>query len=240
MSDRHVVALEVVVDHDLPVGRLVVLGVVVVQPVVGELLEWARQVALQQRKDAREPGRERLGVRVEVGEDQATDDLGPHREEAQLGLVQARDRAALGSADELAVEVVGPAVVGAAERLLLAGPGDQPGATVPAGVDVGADLAGAGADHDDLGGAEPADDPRAGVGHVGLVGHDLPGAAEDQLLLEREHAGVGVVPRVEAGRQRLELDLRASRGAPLRGRGRAGRGVRHRELTGHLQHWLTN
>ena len=76
---------------------------------------------------------------VEVHEDEAGERLHAHREEAERRLVEARDRARLGHADQVAVEPVGPAVVAAADRLAaLPRPGQQARAAVAADVAEGA------------------------------------------------------------------------------------------------------
>jgi hypothetical protein len=73
--------------------------------------------------------------------------------------VEARNGAVLGCADERSVEVVGPAVVRASQRLLLTRACDEAGAAMAAGVEVRADAAVFGANDDDLLGADRTDDP---------------------------------------------------------------------------------
>ena len=159
MRDRHVVALEVVVDGDLPVRLLDVLWIVDVDACLAERFHLAAQIALQQRPHSFELRPEGLCGRIEVDEDQSAEHLGARAEQRQLRLVQARNGAVLGCADERSVEVVGPAVVRASQRLLLTRACDQAGAAMAAGVEVRADAAVFGANDDDLLGADRTDDP---------------------------------------------------------------------------------
>ena len=119
VRDRHVVALEVVVDGDLPVRLLGVVGIVEMDAGLAERFHVAAEVALQQRPHPFELRRQRLRGQIEVDEDQPAEHLGARAEQRQLRLVQAGDGAVLGCADERSVEVVGPAVVRASQRLLL-------------------------------------------------------------------------------------------------------------------------
>ena len=141
---------------------------------------------------------ERLSMDVEVHEDEPAERLDACREQPQLGLVEIGDRAPLGHADQLAVEAVGPAVVEAADRLAaLARAVQQARAAVAADVAEGPQPAVVGAQHEHRLHAGRARQVVAGVRELGHVGHQLPGAGEDPLLLQLRQLGVAVEARVE-------------------------------------------
>ena len=116
MGDGAVVALEVVLDADLPV-RLV-LGL---RPLMEDE---PVDVDAALRDDARQLAEvigERLGVRVGVDEDERPPGVHGERHEAELRAVEARLRVGARRVPERAVEVVRPRVVGALQRLALPG-----------------------------------------------------------------------------------------------------------------------
>ena len=195
VRDRDVVALEVVVGDDLPVRRLRGRR-------LREALERLDPVRRELLREPAERGRERRGVRVEVDEDEAGEDLDAGRHEAELRLVEAREPAPLGHADQAAVGAVGPAVVRAADRLAaVAAALAQAGRAVAADVAEGAQLALLVADDQRGLGADLRGDEAARLGHVGDVPGELPGAREDRLLLAQRRLRV----HVEAGVQRGAL-----------------------------------
>ena len=191
VRDRHVVALEVVVDHDLPVGGL---G----GGLLGLHLEPLEPVTLHALRQPGDLLRQRGRVKVEVHEDEAGHDLDAGREQPQRGLVETRDRAAFGHADQLAVEAIGPAVVAAADRLAaIARAAQEARAAMAADVAERAQLALVVAQdqnrlHAGLGG-----DVAARARELADVAGELPGAGEDLALLDLEHRGVAV----ETGRE---------------------------------------
>ena len=135
---------------------------------------------------------ERLGRGVETDEHPALPHAAAHGLQPAAVEVEVLDVVHVGGADEAAGEVVGPGVVGAAERLEVAAAGRDLGAAMDAHIVEGVDLAVAVAGDDD----GLADDVE---GHVvpGLLelldaGHGEPVLLEDLLLLEGEDLFGGV------------------------------------------------
>ena len=220
VGDRHVVALEVVLDHDLPVG-----GLAAAAALGAEHLELWDPVALEALGEPPRELGQRLRLGVEVDEHEAGQGLDPRGHQAQLRLVELGVVAMLGHAHQPPVGgVVGPAVVAAADRALaLAVAGQQLGASVAADVAVGAKLAVLGADdqHGLIAGA--GGDVGVGLGQLADVARVLPAAGEDRVHLAAQRLGAQVV----AGLERAP-DGRGA-GAVLaliggRGRGRLARG----------------
>ena len=114
MRDCAVVALEVVLDADLPV-RLV-LGLRSLEE--DERIDVDAAVGDDARKVAEVVG-ERLGVRVGIDEDEGPPRVDGERHEPELLAVEAGLRVGARRIPEGAVEVVRPRVVGALERLPL-------------------------------------------------------------------------------------------------------------------------
>ena len=96
VGDRDVVALEVVVGHDLPVGRLRGRGG------VAERLEPLDPVRRELLAEAGERRRERRGVGVEVDEHEPVEHLDARRHQTERRLVEAREPAPLRHADQAA------------------------------------------------------------------------------------------------------------------------------------------
>ncbi len=185
MRDGAVVALQEVLARDLPVGADLPVGPVVerqridVEPVGGESL-----------RDLSEQLRERQRGVVEVDEAKRPPRFHPHGHEGQLlhavELLGARRRA------EGSVQIVGPGVVRALQRPSVAGLLDHDRSAVPADVDERSlGSVGVPDEHDrhlacpawlDVALSEAAD--------------VVPGAPEDRLFLVREHRRIAVpVPR---------------------------------------------
>ena len=132
MGDRDVVALEVVVGDDLPVGRL-------------RAAATARTARATGSGSARAaPGRSPTSSASGVASRSRLTKTRPHSSSTRAGsrpsarLVEAlAERKGLGHADQLPVEPVRPAVVPAPDRrLALPRPAEQPGAAVTADVAV--------------------------------------------------------------------------------------------------------
>ena len=113
VGDRDVVALEVVVGDDLPVGRLLAGA-------GRERLERARAGSAR----AGSGGRRRSSASGVASGSRLTNSeaaqlLDPDRQQPELRLLEPiAERESLGDADQRAVELVGPAVVAAADRAL--------------------------------------------------------------------------------------------------------------------------
>ena len=193
MGDRHVVALEVVVGHDLPVGGLRAVGLVVDA-------HRLHPVALDPLPQSPKLLGERRGVDVEIHEQEAAEALDARREKTEPALVQALDRSGLRDADQISIEPVGPPVIAAADRLAaLAGAAQEPGAAVSADVAKRAEVPLPVSQHEHRLVAGARGEVAAGTGKLGDVARELPGALEDPFLLERSEIGIAVEARVEGG-----------------------------------------
>ena len=207
MRDRAVVALEVVLDGDLPVARELELA----PAAEAELLELdsARGEELRQRAE-RLGERRRLGIRV----DEQQRAPGLDRQLAQADPVELELRAARCGAQP-AVELVGPRVVGALQRGAVASTRGDERAAVAADVQQGVQLAVAVArDHDrhvSDGGREEVARLRSVLGWAGV----LPAVTKDALLLPPQQLGIGVpAPRKRALRSpggQIHADYRRRR-----------------------------
>ena len=188
MHVRQVVALEVVVDVHLPVA-VGLVGDAAVEDVVGEIrgadarfdlrdefLE--RRDGCQRDEDEAAPGHERGGVQADAGD-------------IEIGRV-----AHFGGAAELAVEVVGPAVVAAAQRFCTASIafGQWPGA-VAADVVQRAQHAVLAMHQQQRHAGDLADDVIAHLGELRDMCEQLPATREHGLLFERECGGFDVERR---------------------------------------------
>jgi hypothetical protein len=135
MGDRYVVALDVVVGDDLPVGGL---GAVA----RGKRHERRDPVALQPLRQVADHVCQRGRVGVEVEEHKAAHLLDADGHQAKRALVELlAEREALRDADQRAVEGVRPAVVATPDRALaLSLAAEQPRRAVAAHVAVRAQL----------------------------------------------------------------------------------------------------
>ena len=211
MGDRDVVALEVVVGDDLPVGRLA-------SRPYGGAARGARCRRARGAPAGRRPARRaasrgcrgsrtraRAASRTRAGNSPSAD------------LSSSGDRARLGHADQLAVEAIGPAVVAAADRLAaLAAPGQQARAAVAADVAEGAQVAVVVAQHEHRLVAGRGGQVAAGLRQLRDVRRELPGALEDAVAARaRRPRGRGrSAPRERAAGRLLRGRLRSG---PMRG-----------------------
>ena len=184
MDAGAVQALAVVLGDRLPVGRDLIGG-------LAGATERLDAVALQ-------VSGELAGVVADVGrlaaqvyQDQAPDGGHPHRHQAPARGVEVLDPLHVGRRLQLAVEPVGPAVVGALDPAAHAPLGlvDQPRPAMPAHVEEGPRAAVLRAHHDDAVGADLAHQVAPRLGHPGDVAHADP-AAEDRLELPFEDPGI--------------------------------------------------
>ena len=198
-----VVALEVVLDRDLPIC-LDLVGAAVVEAqrvhVEAVLRDNLGKVAQRDVKSRR------VHIRVREHERAPRVHLRGHQAEAghvEVGLVLAARRAA-----QAAVEAVGPGVVGALDRAALLRLVHEDGAAVAAHVQEGAKLLVAVEHHDQRQAAHLRGEHAAGAVQLAQVPHVLPRAPKDRVALQARHLGVDV----PAVRQCLyaRLDLRVS------------------------------
>lgn len=210
---RDVVALEVVVDVDLPVAGDVVADALVVA--VG----CEPAVADDAFGDARHQRVEIRGVSAR-GEHQALPHLHLQLRQAHRGEVEAFRRRHLRRRLQLAVEAVGPAVVAAAQGLGAASVAgrDWPGA-VAADVVQHADRAVEVAHGEHRQAGEIGHHMVAGFGELANVRDQVPAAVEDRAAVQGDDARIGVAAR----RQRRGLRQRLRRQF-VGGRWRAGHG----------------
>ena len=194
MRDRQVVALEVVVDVDLPVA---------LDDVVAPLDERACGRRRSRPRHLGRDGAHHLGQRRrvvgQVDEDERAPALDAHGDEAEVLLGEALGVLHLGRGAQAAVEPVRPAVVAALERLAVALRERDLARAMPADVVEGAQLAvEAVRDDDRLVEDRDRDEVADALELIGPC-HELPGAAEDPLLLALEDVGVEVVARRQRG-----------------------------------------
>src|SRR2546430_2295986 len=188
-------ALRVVLEDQLPVRAHVVV----------DASAGAQRRDVEPREPAderRERLGERLGVRREVDHEEPLP-LGERRgAERVVLLVEAFHLAHVGGADELAVEGVGPGVVGALDRLgqaaapLLA----QPRPPVAADVVMRPQRAALVAQHDHALARDLGEEVVPGLGELRGAAHAHPAASEDPLRLLREDLGRRVVPSRQGAR----------------------------------------
>ncbi len=187
MHHRQVVSLEVVVDVHLPVA--------VDQPGLGRHV--AHPLGCQRRGplgDGVEEVRQRGRLEVEVGEDERPPGGHLHRHQPHGLGVEALAPLHLGRAQQRSIQPVRPAVIAALQRLPLAAPLGHRAGPVQADVVESAQRV-AIADHDDRLVTDLRREEAPGFGHVGRPPHQLPRAAEDLLVLQREEDRVGVAAR---------------------------------------------
>src|SRR5437879_1036909 len=143
---------------------------------------------------------ERDALRAQAGEHEAAiARLSRYAREAMRALVEPGVAAGIGRAEQLAGEVVGPAVVRTRERARAPAVGRaHHRAAMHATVGEDRDLALARAHHQDGLGADAAGDEIAGARDLALVADEDPAAVEDAFHLVVEDARVGVERRVDA------------------------------------------
>jgi hypothetical protein len=188
---RDVVALEVVVDVDLPVAGDVVADAAVVA------VAFQVPVRAQALVDVLDEGVERRGVAfIHCCEHQALPNANGELRQLHLVHFEVGRRAHFRRGAQRAVERVGPAVIAAAQRLRRQAVAlrERTG-TMSADVVEDADFA-IGTTHGDHRQAgEVADHVVAGVLQLAHVRKELPTAVEDQATVGRRHRRVGVVVR---------------------------------------------
>ena len=205
MGDGAVVALEVVLDADLPVRVVLALRPLVedervdVDPAFGHEPRQVAQVLLRAGPHAWS------GLTKTNGPQVSTSD----GDEAEAFPVEAGLAVRPRRTSQRAVEVVRPRVVRALQRLALARAVAEEGAAMPADVDERAQLTVTVADEDDGHIAGAARDERARLAQLAGVAGVLPGLPEDPLLLEAGYRRIDVpVPgdRLVAGHRRHGSD----------------------------------
>jgi hypothetical protein len=199
VGDRDVIALQVVIDVDLPVaGDGVILAPAPGHPLRGQR---ARLVG-----DGAQESLQRPGGGVQVDEDERPPGGDPHRHQAEGRAVEVLDAVELGRGQQAAVKGVGPAVVVALERLAVTAALGHAAGPVPADVVKGPQLLPVANYHERLAG-HAAGEVVAGPPHLVESADRLPGAGEDALALHGEGGRLGVPARGEgagAGEVRLE------------------------------------
>ena len=170
---RKVVALEVVVDIDLPVA----LDDVIAAAGEFQLADGAAHLRNLGGNGAEHLG-ERRGLRVLVDEHERTPGLHLELRQADFGTVPIFHALEFGLAQQAAVERVGPGVIRAADRGRLAPPFGQQGAAMAADVGERAQAGVLAARHQDGLAGDFAREVTARSGELVGVPHGLPGASE--------------------------------------------------------------
>ena len=194
MRDRAVVALEEVLDADLPVARVVVRLRPTVEPQRIDVDTAFREV----RGQVAERVRKRRRPRVRVDEHERAEHLHRDRDEAERVAVEPRLAVHPRGVSQRAVQAVRPGVVRALDRLAPRVPVAEEVAAVTADVDEPAKLPVPGAGQDERERPGPGGRQAAGLGDLVEARRVLPGAREDVSLLESEHRRVRV-PVVRKG-----------------------------------------
>ncbi len=185
MSDGDVQAVGIIVGDVLPVDparaeRDAALGAEVLEAVGFDLGE----VGGHHLRDGR------AAVILEADEDEALENLDIDLGQAELVLVERGIGALEGQAGQLAVEAVGPGVIGADQPFGAArGSVDQPGAAVAADVGEGAERLILAADHDHAFAEIFEGMIVTDLGDVADVADDLPGRAHHAAHLDLEIFG---------------------------------------------------
>ena len=218
MRNGAVVALEVVLDADLPVRVVLALG----PPVEDERVDVDATFGDESRQVA-QVLRKRTARRVGIDEDERPPGVDRDGHEPEAAAVEAGLGVGSGCGPQRSVEVVRPGVVGTLQRLALPGAVAEEVAAMTADVDECAERVVAAAHEDDRHVARAGRHERTGLAQVAGVAGVLPGAPEDPLLLEPRDRRVDVpVPgdRAAAGdgchrrdASRFARRLRAARGS---------------------------
>ena len=179
------IALDEVLDHDLPVGGDRVLEAAAVDDAIGI----DAGDAVEQLEERGERCLQRFVVGIRGGKEQRAERCDCDRREAHL-LVERH----AGGAVERAIELVRPAVVAALQGAALAAPLRDQGAAVAADVRKAAQRAVVIARDHDREAAELAGSERPGLDHVGGRTDVLPAEAQDRraVALERLRGRVPV------------------------------------------------
>ncbi len=213
MRDRAVVALEEVLDDDLPV-RLDHL----IPAATAELERRRVETGAGERGGkVAERVSERRGARVRVDEDERTPRVHEHGMQRETRWIESRLSIRPRSGAQRPVEVVRPRVVRALQRLPATAALDHEVPAVPADVDEATQHPVRAPHDDDWHLAGLAGEELAGLHDVVRDACVLPGTPEDPLLLESVYLRVGVPA---CGEREPLLELAAERG---------GDADRHRE-----------
>ena len=190
---RAVVALDSVLDEDLPV-RLHGIDPVLAEFPVGEAEVALARERLECRMHVEQARRGDVGI----DDDEAAPDVDGDGDEREVGALEVHLAGHARRVLELAVERVRPAVVAALQKLAATVLHRHRMRAVPADVDEAVELAlGVARDHDGHA-ARAADHVVAHRGELGLGAEQRPAVREDPLILELGHVRIGV----PAGRQR--------------------------------------
>ena len=197
-----VVALHVVVDHDLPSRVLAGIAEEVdgmgVHIQVVEVRHATAKVGLHLACEAREA----LRVVIEIDEDAVAEELEPYRTQPEVGPVEARPLRGVAGGAQPAFTLVGPGVIGADDGRahVAAGLAQQLVPAMAAHVVEGPQDAVSALDDEDVLVADRQRHVVAGLGEGGSMRDVLPGAVEDRLLLAPEHRRARVVLRRQGER----------------------------------------
>ena len=193
VGDRAVVALEVVLDADLPVRRECPRRAAAER----ERAEVDAALRDERRHLAEHVGKRRR-VRVGVHEHERPPGVDGGGQEPELRGVEPRLAVAARDLPQRAVEVVRPRVVGALQRRAAARAGEHGMAAVAADVHERAQHAVVAAHHEQRHGTGVGGQVAAGRGDLVRPPRVLPAAPEDALLLAGEDLRVGVPARGQA------------------------------------------
>ena len=162
---------------------------------------------------ARGPLGHRRRVRVEVDEDEAADDLGACRGEADLRAVEAGHLLRARRAPQASVELVAPGVVGAHQRALAARALHQPVSAVHAHVVEGANLPVRAAQAEQAAAVQLEGEVVAPLLELRDVARVLPGAPEEPLALALELIRIGVMIAIDAPQASFDAHVKRARAA---------------------------
>ena len=204
VSDGDVVALEIIVDVDLPVA---------IDDVVAALdgLQAFELEAAGLFGNFAEIGRERLGVLIEIDEDELLPDFERQRDHAHGAAVEELDAFNIRRADQTAIERVGPAMIAATKDIFAAAVLRDGAGAVAADVAEGAERAFFVPHNDDrfTSDIDGEEGFRIGDGAFCAVllpaenvesADELPGATEDAGFFSFENRGIDVELRSEGVR----------------------------------------
>src|SRR5438094_1531047 len=208
MRYGNVVALEIIVDVNLPVA-------------VDDVLAGLREVQALELEavgllgDLPQVGGKRLGLKIEIDENELAPGFAAQRHHAHGVAVEEFNAIDVGRPDEAAVERVRPAVVLTAEHILAAATEGDGARAMAANIAEGAEFALLVADNDDRFAGNIHGEKTLGVGDrapgsvhfaAGLMDRpdELPGALEDARFFNVQNRGVGVETRRE-GLRALDL-----------------------------------
>src|SRR5258708_7468380 len=201
MSDGNVIALEIVIDVNFPIA---------VDDVVAALgeLQALELKTTRLLRNFTEISRERHRVWIEINKDKLPPGFQPKRKHAHGAAVQEFDAFHIGSADQAAIERVGPTVVGATENIFAAAAKRDGARAMTANIAEGAKSSLLVANDHDRFPDDFCGKKGLGIGDGALEAvyfpavlaeraDELPGASEDAGFFDIEDRGVGVELRRE-------------------------------------------